>query len=147
MSPVMNTAFWWAFIAVVLIGLEILTGTFYLLMIALGAMVGFLFAIPGLSLNWQLGAAALAAIAATAGWHFYRYKNPKSAVYSENKDALIDIGETVNVIHWDPQQATQVRYRGANWSARWAGQGEPCTGACIIKGMKGNQLLLEAPTA
>lgn len=134
----------WGILIAVLIGCELLTGTFYLLMIALGAVVGLLGAILGLSASWQLLLAAIACIAFTGAWHYKRYKDPKDPIYSRNKNALIDIGETVEVSHWQPNRSAQVRYRGADWTAIWVGQGEPSTGICVIKGMRGNQLEVDS---
>lgn len=141
----MNPAIWWGIVVLVLIGSEMFTGTFYLLMLALGAIVGAVAALAGLDLNWQILLASVTAILATGLLHMRRYKNPRSANYAENKDAIIDIGETVEVTHWSPEQTTQVKYRGATWSARWVGQGQPQTGRCIIRGMKGSQLQLDMP--
>ena len=140
----MNPAYWWGIAAAVLIGLELVTGTFYLLMLALGTIVGAVAYLIGLSFNWQIVCAALTAAVATGLWHFKRYKNPRSKIYFENKNALIDIGETVEVVHWNPDQTTKVRYRGAEWSALWIGEGEPQTGRCTISAIKGSQLQLDA---
>lgn len=140
----MEPVYLWGILAAVLIGCELVTGTFYLLMISIGALVGLLCAWLNLSITMQLLLAAITCIAATAGWHYKRYKNPKAPIYSRNKDALIDIGENVEVVHWQPNGTTQVRYRGAEWSAVWIGSNEPKTGSCIIKGMRGNQLEIDS---
>lgn len=140
MAPV----YLWGILAAVLIGCELVTGTFYLLMISLGALVGLLCAWLNLSITVQLLFAAFTCIATTAGLYYKRYKNPKTPVYSRNKDALIDIGENVEVVFWRPNGTTQVRYRGAEWSAVWVGNSEPKTGSCIIKGMRGNQLEVDS---
>lgn len=143
----MNYAYWWGIAAAVLIGVELLIGTFYLLMVALGLGAGALAAFLGLSLNMQILCATLTASVTTGLWHWKNYKNPRAAIYSENKDAIIDIGETVEVVNWDAQQTTKVRYRGAQWAARWVGPGDPQIGHCAIQGMKGSELQLGAPAA
>jgi len=141
----MYPAIIWGVIFFALIGVEMFTGTFYLLMISIGALVGAIAALLGFDTTWQIGLAGSVAAITTGLCHFKRARNPKSAIYSENKDALIDIGQIVEVVHWEPDQTTQVRHRGAEWSARWAGTGAPVTGPCIIRGIRGAQLQLDAP--
>lgn len=138
----MSAAIIWSIAFLVVLGVELLIGTFYLLMVSLGIAVGALAAWAGLGPVWQFALAGVIGIAATAGLHFKRYKTSKTPAYSENKNVLIDIGETVEVDHWDSNLITNVRYRGANWSARWAGEGSPTTGLCVISGIEGNQLQL-----
>lgn len=140
MSPV----YLWGILIAILIGCELLTGTFYLLMIAIGSLAGLVCAFLDFSVTVQLAAAAIACVALTSLWHYKNFKNPKAAIYSKNKDALIDIGERVEVSHWLPNHTTQIRYRGADWTAVWIGEGEPRTGTCVIQGMRGNQLELAA---
>lgn len=138
----MNPALIWGIVFLLLLGTELMTGTFYLLMIALGAAIGGIAAFIGLDLYWQLALAGTSAAAATAILHFRRYKNPKSAIYTENKNALIDIGQRVDVVHWNADKTTKVRHRGVEWSARWVGEGAPATGSCVIQGIVGSQLQL-----
>lgn len=141
----MYPAIVWGVIFFVLLGVEMFTGTFYLLMISIGALVGAAAALLGLDVTWQIGLAGIVSAMTTALFHFKRARNPRSAIYNENKDALIDIGQFVEVAHWTPDQTTQVRHRGAEWAARWSGKGTPITGRCVIRGIIGSQLQLDAP--
>ena len=136
---------WWV-VAGVLVAAELATGTFYLLMLALGAASAALAAHLGVAFNGQLLAAALIGGGGVAGWRFKRRSAPAAVPFSENRDVNLDIGQTVHVAAWDADGAAQVSYRGANWSVRYAGSGTPLPGTHVIHAVDGNRLLLE-PTA
>jgi membrane protein implicated in regulation of membrane protease activity len=133
---------WWI-VAGVLVASELATGTFYLLMLALGAAAAALAAHLGVTFNGQLLASALIGGGAVAAWHFMRSKQPAAAPASANRDVNLDIGETVQVTEWNADGTAQVSYRGANWAARFAGHGAPKPGAHVIHAVEGNRLLLE----
>jgi membrane protein implicated in regulation of membrane protease activity len=129
---------WWI-VALGLVAAEMATGTFYLLMLALGAAVAALCAHAGLGATTQMVAGALAGGGATFALYAWRRQNPKPVGNSLN----LDVGETVDVPAWDAQGRAQVQYRGAAWSARWAGQGTPQPGPHRITALHGNQLELD----
>ena len=62
---------WWL-MAGVLVVAELATGTFYLLMIALGAVAGALAAHAGLGTEVQLSAAAVVAALTAGGWYAWK---------------------------------------------------------------------------
>ena len=70
--------FWWV-LAGTLVALELATGTFYLLMLALGAVAGALVAHGGFNASAQIVASAVLGAAATLVWHVKRARNPQSA--------------------------------------------------------------------
>ena len=133
---------WWV-LAGVLVVAELLSGTFYLLMIALGASAGALAAHAGVSSTAQLTAAALVAAGATAAWHLKRARQPRSAPAASNVDVNLDIGQTVQVATWREDGTAQVSYRGAAWQVRHAGTGAPEAGLHRIVAVHGNRLDLE----
>ena len=133
---------WWI-VTGVLVAAELATGTFYLLMLALGAAAAALAAHLGVAFNGQLLTAALIGGGAVAGWRFKRRSEPAAAPASENRDINLDIGETVHVAAWDAEGAAQVSYRGATWSVRYAGSGTPQSGSHVIHAIDGSRLLLE----
>jgi membrane protein implicated in regulation of membrane protease activity len=130
---------WWL-IAGALVAVELATGTFYLLMMAMGAAAAALAAHAGLGLTPQIVAAAVVGGGATAAWHFKRATNPTSAPAAANRDVLLDIGETLNVDQWQPDGTARASYRGAAWSVRYAGSGAPAPGPHRIVAVHGNQL-------
>jgi membrane protein implicated in regulation of membrane protease activity len=133
---------WWV-VAGVLVAAELASGTFYLLMLALGAVVAALAAHAGVSFNGQLLAAAAVGGGAVAAWHFQRSRRAGAAPASENRDVNLDIGETVQVPVWNADGTAQVQYRGASWTARYAGTDAPAPGAFVIHAIDGNRLLLQ----
>jgi membrane protein implicated in regulation of membrane protease activity len=135
-----STAWWLA--AGLLVAVELATGTFYLLMLSLGCVAGALAAHAGLAVTGQLVAAALVGGGATAAWHFKRFRSPRSAPAEANADLLLDIGQTVHVDVWQSDATSAVHYRGAQWSARYAGPGAPAPGDHVIVAVRGTQLSL-----
>lgn len=111
--------FWFGFALVALIG-EVLSGTFYLLLIAAGFVAGGVIAWADGPLIWQLVAVG---VVSALGLLILRKTHvlKKSEVNAgRNRDVNLDIGEQVVVTSWTQGQTTQVRYRGAHWSARLA---------------------------
>lgn len=135
--------FWWI-AAGVLVAVELATGTFYLLMLALGAAAAALAAHAGLALAMQLVVAALVGGGSVALWHQRQRRRPPSPAANANRDVNLDIGERVHVAQWQPDGTASVLYRGAQWSARYAGDGAPAPGDFVIRAVEGNRLLLAA---
>jgi hypothetical protein len=82
---------WWL-LAGVLVAAELATGTFYLLMLALGAAAGALAAHAGLPLTGQVATAAVWAAVRWCAWHL-RQARPAAAPAATNRDVNLDIGE------------------------------------------------------
>lgn len=135
-----NAATGWWLIAGVLVAVELTTGTFYLLMMAIGAAAGAVAAHAGAGLTTQIVVAALVGGGATAGWHVKRARSPRSAPAESNRDVLLDIGGTLTVEQWQPDGTARASYRGAAWSVRYAGSGVPAPGPHRIVAVHGNQL-------
>ena len=132
---------WWV-AAGVLVAAELATGTFYLLMLALGAVAGALSAHAGASASLQIVAAALVGAAATGLWHWRRQSAPPTAPVQSNRDVNLDVGEQVHVSAWQDDGTARVSYRGATWSARHAGHQPPRTGTHRIVAVEGSHLVL-----
>lgn len=146
-----ESTLWWV-LAGVLVAVELATGTFYLLMLALGAVAGALAAHAGLTLSLQITAAAIVGGMSAGGWYARHRKaraqaaaNPLGA--QNDPDLSLDLGQIVQVIQWDSDGTTQIQYRGAPWQARLKkplpAPAAPETGSYRIVAMQGNQLLLE----
>ncbi|MEO5843866.1 MAG: NfeD family protein [Caldimonas sp.] len=131
---------WWWLIAGGLVAVELASGTFYLLMFAIGAVAAALVAHAGFGATTQIAVAALAGGGATAVWHFKRARTPRSAPVASNPDVLLDIGETLYVSAWQADGSARVPYRGAQWSVRYAGVGTPAPGQHRIVAVHGSQL-------
>ncbi len=135
----MDTPTLWLIVAGVLIITELLTGTFYLLMLSLGAAAAALTAFADGSLAWQSVTAAIVGGGAAVLWHIKKPLNNDA----QDSNVHLDIGETVTVEAWDAQGHTQVKYRGTQWMAVCAAGHTPELGAHRICEMQGNRLVLE----
>lgn len=140
----MDDATLWWIAAGLLVAAEMTTGSFYLLMLALGAAAGAIAAHLGLGGTAEVAIAALTGGLATAGWYFYRRNRGGEAPdVQADRNVNLDVGETVQVAAWDEQGRTQVQYRGANWSARYIGSPPAQPGPHRIAKLHGNQLELD----
>lgn len=137
---------WWL-LAGALVAAELATGTFYLLMVALGAAAGALAAHAGMAATAQIVVAALVSAGATAAWHFKRARSPKSAPAESNRDVNLDIGQHLQVSAWLPDGSARVPYRGALWSVRFAGSGEPAPGEHVIVAVRGSEFAVQPAPA
>jgi len=133
---------WWVLAGTLVIA-ELLTGTFYLLMLALGSVAAAVAAHAGAAGSVQFTAAALVGGGATALWHFKRARAPRSAPAASNADVNMDIGQTVHVAQWQDDGQARVPYRGAAWAVRHAGAGAPQPGTHRIVAVHGNVLDVE----
>jgi membrane protein implicated in regulation of membrane protease activity len=137
---------WWL-AAGALVAAELASGTFYLLMLALGCVAGALAAHAGAGATAQVVAAAVLGGGATVAWHLKRARQPRAAPADSNRDVNLDIGQTVHVAAWAADGSTRVTYRGAAWSARAAGPGVPQGGEHVIVAVHGTELQLARPAA
>jgi membrane protein implicated in regulation of membrane protease activity len=134
---------WWI-VAGVLVAVELATGSFYLLMLALGAAAAALAAHAGMGLGAQLATGAIVGAGAVIAWHIKRQREPGAPTAAENRDVNLDIGETVVVDDWDAHNAGFTQYRGSRWSVRYIGTGLPRPGAHVIRRVEANRLFVEA---
>ena len=139
MSP---ATLWWI-VCGALVAAELATGTFYLLMLALGAAAAALAAWSGAGGAVQILVAAVIGGGATLLWHFKKGAKVSSLAASANPDVHIDIGQSVQVANWGPGGSATVKYRGAEWQARFIGTGLPEAGGHTIRALEGSTLLLD----
>jgi len=134
---------WFGLAALALIG-EVMTGTFYLLLVALGLAAGGLAATFGLALQWALlacGVVALAGLALLRGTGVLKKREIDAA---RNADVNLDIGQSVQVEAWSAAGTTRVWYRGAHWQAELAAGETAEPGTYRITEVRGVRLVLSA---
>ena len=136
---------WWLTVGV-LVAAELATGTFYLLMLALGAVAGAIAASAGFDTQSQISAASAVGGGAVVLWYFGRKFRPQARPADSNRDVNLDIGQRVQVSAWDEAGAARVLYRGASWAVRYAGSGAPAPGEHIIVALDGNELRVAPAT-
>jgi membrane protein implicated in regulation of membrane protease activity len=136
-----NATFWWV-LAGVLVAIELVTGSFYLLMLALGAAAAAVAAHLGASHAAQWLAAALVGGGATVLWHFKRKRTNDVGDRLATRDVSLDVGEQVTVHAWQSDGSSEVQFRGSTWQVRFEGPGTPAPGLHTIVALQGNRLML-----
>ncbi|OQW89401.1 MAG: hypothetical protein BWK72_05620 [Rhodoferax ferrireducens] len=137
-----DSTLWW-FAAGALVAAELVTGTFYLLMIATGLTAAALAAHAGVDSSWQWVTAALVGGGSVLIWRRLRKLQAPVAPAQANHDVNMDIGETVHVASFQDDGSCSVHYRGAHWDASLA-VGEPASGGTYrIVEVVGSRLILK----
>lgn len=129
---------WWI-AAVVLVGAELATGTFYLLAIAIALALGGLAAWLGAAESTQLLIAGALSIAGLVVAHLWRrwHGEPRAM-------PSLDIGQSVSVHAWKADGTARVEYRGSHWDGVLATPDTPKSATMYIVGMRGSTLVLGA---
>jgi len=133
---------WWILTGV-LVAIELATGTFYLLMLAIGTLAAALGTHLGLPWVAQLLLAAVIGGCAVAALHWRRRGAPRPIPAGSNPDVNLDIGSRVQVAHWNLDGSARVQYRGASWQVRHVGSGMPIPGEYVVRAVEGQTLLLD----
>ena len=140
----MNESTIWWLLAGLAVAVELVTGTFYLLMLAVGLAAGAIAAHLGLGTVMQLLASAAIGGGSVLAWYWHRSKSPAPLPASANRDVNIDIGEAVQVDRWNADGTATVQFRGASWTAVSADKAQPgLSGSFRIREMIGNRLVIE----
>jgi membrane protein implicated in regulation of membrane protease activity len=134
---------WWWLLAGALVALELLTGTFYLLMLALGAVAGALAAHAGLPLAGQIVTAAVVGAVAVAAWYWRSRRQPGDPSVRSLRSVNLDVGEVLQIDTWNPDGTASVMYRGARWSVIQRPGNAPVPGSYRVAELVGNRLLVE----
>ncbi len=131
----------WLVAAGILVVAELFTGTFYLLMIAIGLAAGALAAWLGLSGPLQTFIAASVGLVATAILHRSRFGRPKRQEATRDSNVNLDIGQRVVVDAWQGGRA-RVMYRGALWDVELGPGAQPQAGDYRIVEVQGSRLIV-----
>jgi membrane protein implicated in regulation of membrane protease activity len=131
----------WLLAGLALVIAELITGTFYLLVLGVAAFGAGAAAWLGTGFPVQVITATVVAGVGTYLVHAYRARNAAQQMPS------IDAGQPANFESWVDQAAglARVRYRGASWEARLEGGGVPQPGAVLyVLATEGNTLKVSA---
>ncbi|QYF92911.1 NfeD family protein [Massilia sp. PAMC28688] len=137
----MSEWMFWLALAGVLVVFELFTGTFYVLMIAIGIAAGGVAAMMGMSLPVQFLAAAIIGLAATGILHRSRFGRPLKSDPARDPNINLDIGQTIEVSSWSDGHA-RVPYRGALWDVDLAPGAIAQAGTYRIVEVQGSRLLV-----
>ena len=132
---------WWVLTGIV-IALELVTGTFYLLMLSIGLAAAAVAAHLGATSTVQMVVAAVVGGGAIIVWRSYKLRQPAAPPASANRDVNLDIGETVNVENWRSDGTSSVHYRGAKWAVSLAPGATATSGQHRIVEVVGSQLIV-----
>jgi membrane protein implicated in regulation of membrane protease activity len=137
----MDASLAWAILGLALVIAELLTGTFYLLMLGVAAFGAAAAAWLALGFEPQIIVFALVAGAGCYGVHAWRARNRGAQM------APIDAGNPATFESWidEPGRLARVRYRGAPWDARVEGAELPQPGGLVyVREADGNTLKVAA---
>jgi len=135
----------WFVLAGVLIILEIFTGTFYLLMLAIGCGAGGIAAWFGVPIGPQLITAAAVGLVTTFILRRSKLGKSSNPDAARDRNINLDIGETVTVNQWSPEGVARVMYRGAMWDVELAPGASAVPGVYSIAEVRGSRLIVNRP--
>ncbi len=110
-----DSTLWWLLTGA-LIAIELLIGTFYLLMLSLGLAGAAIAAHLGADFPVQLLVASVLGGGFVVAWRSYKKRQPPNLPASANRSVNLDIGETVHIDAWNEDGTSTARYRGATWN-------------------------------
>jgi membrane protein implicated in regulation of membrane protease activity len=127
----------WLLLGLVLVVVEMMTGTFYLLILGIAAFIASAVAYSGGEFWLQ----ALVAAGAAIGGSIVVRRRKRAAAPVDS--SAIDVGQTAVMEEWvsEPQRLARVRYRGTLWDAEVQGGLTLVKGDLLfIAGTEGNRL-------
>jgi membrane protein implicated in regulation of membrane protease activity len=133
----MQAHVWWWILAAVLVGVELTSGTFYLLVYGIAAAAAGVAAWLGLGVVVQLLTAAAIAVLGTLALRNWK----RSTAHPEATLQDMDLGRLVQVESWQDGRG-QVRYRGALWDAEAETADVDRVRPLVIRAVRGNTLIL-----
>lgn len=142
----METWMAWLALAGVVVILEMFTGTFYLLMIAVGLLAGAIAAFFTPSAPIQMIIASIVGAGATALLHNSKFGWKERKEVSTDPDVNIDIGQQLTVKTWtqkvDGIFVSRTKYRGAMWDVELHSDSSSA-GEFIINEVQGSRLIVK----
>ena len=136
----------WVIVGLVLVIAELVTGTFYLLVLGVGAFASALVSWAGANPLIQALAGGAVAIGGAMLVHHWHESHRKA---DEGRANFLDRGQPVVLESWANEAAglARVKYRGASWDARVAAASKPVPGSTLyIDAQEGQTLVVtEAP--
>lgn len=134
---------WWFVIGFGLLVAELLTGTFYLLVIAVAMGAAGLAALLGAPFALQL---VIAAVIGLGGSLWLRTTQWGRRLHERGDDRVqnMDIGQSLRVDQWTTARTARAQYRGATWDVELAPGEQPVAGDFVIREIHANRLIVAA---
>ena len=124
----------------VLLIAELLSGTFYLLVLAVAAGVAALTALAGGSMALQLVVAAAIGLAGSL-W-LRRSRAGRAGGAAADAMQNLDVGQPVRIDHWTTARTARASYRGAEWDVELVAGEEARPGDFVIREIHGSRLVV-----
>jgi membrane protein implicated in regulation of membrane protease activity len=137
-----DSTLWWL-LAGSAVAIELFTGTFYLLMLAVGMTAAALAAHAGAGTTLQLIVAALVGSAAVVGWYFLKKRRAGDPSVRSLRSVNLDVGEVLQIDEWHSDGTASVKYRGAQWTVIQRPGNAPTPGSYRVAELVGNRLLVD----
>lgn len=129
---------YWFVLGLIFLGVELATGTFYMLVLAIALGAGGVSALLGFIPELQYVIAAAVGLVGTLVLRRFRM----TAQSRPSKDQSLDLGQPVKVLQWREDGSARVHYRGADWDAEPESADMPHDGLFYIREVRGNTLIL-----
>jgi membrane protein implicated in regulation of membrane protease activity len=139
----MDASLAWAILGLALVIAELLTGTFYLLMLGVAAFGAAAAAWLGIGFGFGAQILVFAVVSAAGCYAVHAHRARHGARQMES----IDAGKPATFESWidEPARLARVRYRGAPWDARVEGAELPQPGGLVyVREADGNTLKVAA---
>jgi membrane protein implicated in regulation of membrane protease activity len=136
---------WWFVLGFVLLIAELMTGTFYLLVIALAFAAAGTTSLAGMPFVIQLVVAAGIGLAGSLWLRNSRFgrRGAREAEPLQN----LDVGQVVRIEQWSPSRTARAAYRGAQWDVELAPGEEAIAGDFVIRDVLGSRLIVARRSA
>lgn len=133
----------WFVVAFGLLVAELLTGTFYLLVISIALAVAGVAALAGASAPLQF---VVAAAIGVAGSMWLRSTRFGKRLHERGADRVqnMDVGQSLRVENWTSARTARANYRGAVWDVELAPGEQPASGEFVIREIHANRLIVAA---
>lgn len=136
----------WSILAAVLVILELFSGTFYLLMVAVGLAAGAFAALGGLTVEVQIIITAAVGVVTTSFLHRSKFGKFTRTDAARDPNINIDIGQSLQIDGWNagPGDGSTARamYRGAQWDVDLAPHAQAVPGTFTIREIRGSRLVV-----
>lgn len=128
----------WFLLGLVVLGLELATGTFYMLVLAVALGAGGLAALAGVPGPAQFAVAAVVGVAGVIVLQRWKARQAQRPQPSQDLDA----GQPVQVLAWREDGTVRVRYRGTEWDAGLVSPDMQRSAVLYIAEVRGVRLVL-----
>jgi membrane protein implicated in regulation of membrane protease activity len=139
----MDSYIGWFVVAFGLLVAELLSGTFYLLVISIALAAAGIAALAGASIALQFVVAAAIGIGGSVWLRTTRF-GKRLHERGDDRVQNMDIGQSLRVENWTATRTARASYRGAVWDVELAPGEQPTSGEFVIREIQANRLIVAA---